>query len=324
MRRRDFIAVVSGAAAWPLAARAQQSRIPVSGFCILGHPKISYPSWRHSAVRSLKTASSRVKTSQLNTDGLSGGMTKCPRWPQSWFVYPRLLVAGSEPAVLAAKAATSTIPIVFSTGTDPVKLGVVTSFNKPGGNATGVYIVTSSLEAKRLGLLHDMVPGAESIGVLLNPNFPAAQDQLGQLQSAARTLRLRLNVLRASTPATIAEAFESVVREHIPALIVAADPLFNAQRDQIVAFAAKYGVPAIYQFREYAAAGGLISYGIDLPDAYRQAGVYAGRILKGTEPNDLPVMEVTKFELVINLNTAKTLGIKISDNLMSLADEVIE
>jgi putative ABC transport system substrate-binding protein len=169
-----------------------------------------------------------------------------------------------------------------------------------------------------------MVPGADSIGVLLNPNFPAAQDQLGQLQSAARTLRLRLNVLRASTPAAIAEAFEAVVREHIPALIVAADPLFNAQRDQIVAFAAKYGVPAIYQFREYAAAGGLISYGIDLPDAYRQAGVYAGRILKGTEPNDLPVMEVTKFELVINLNTAKTLGIKISDNVMSLADEVIE
>jgi putative tryptophan/tyrosine transport system substrate-binding protein len=212
----------------------------------------------------------------------------------------------------------------FRPGRDPVKLGVVTSFNRPGGNATGVHIVTSSLEAKRLGLLHEMVPGAESIGVLLNPNFPAAQDQLGQLQSAARTLQLRLNVLRASTPAAIAEAFESVVREHISALVVAADPLFNSQRDQIIALAAKYRVPAIYQFREYAVAGGLISYGIDLPDAYRQAGDYAGRILKGTKPNDLPVMEVTKFEFVINLNTAKTLGIKISDNVMSLADEVIE
>jgi putative ABC transport system substrate-binding protein len=160
--------------------------------------------------------------------------------------------------------------------------------------------------------------------VLLNPNLPAAQDQLGQLQAASTALRLRLNVLRASTPAAIEEAFNVVAREHISALVVAADPFFNAQRDQIVGFAADHAVPAIYQFRDYAAAGGLISYGIDRSVAYRQAGIYAGRVLKGMRPNDLPVMEVAKFELVINLKTAKTLGIKISDNLMSLADEVIE
>jgi putative ABC transport system substrate-binding protein len=235
-----------------------------------------------------------------------------------------VLVTGAEPTVVAAKAATSRIPIVFVIGNDPVKLGIVTSFNRPGANITGVYILTTNLEAKRLGLLHELIPRAEVVSVLLNPNLPSTQDQLAELQAAANALGLRLNVLHASNPSGIDEAFAAAAHEQIPALIVAADPFFNTRREQIVALAARHAVPTMYQFRQYATAGGLMSYGIDRRDAYRQAGVYAGRILNGTKPNDLPVIEANKFELVINLKTAKAIGVKISDNLMSLADEVIE
>jgi putative ABC transport system substrate-binding protein len=235
-----------------------------------------------------------------------------------------LIMAGAEPSVLAAKAATSTIPIVFVVGTDPVKLGVVASYNRPGGNATGLHIFTTSLEAKRLNLVHELIPRDASIGILRNPKFPFAADQLVKIQDAASGLGLRIDILRASTPAEIDDAFASVARNHLAALSVTADPFFDTRRDQLVTLAAQHAVPVIYQFRQYAASGGLMSYGVDLPDAYRQAGIYVGRILKGEKPSEIPVLEPDKFEFVINLKTAKTFGLTIPSGVLAIADEVIE
>jgi putative ABC transport system substrate-binding protein len=325
MRRRDFITLLGGAAASPLAAQAQQRPMPVIGFLHARSPEDFTA--QLTALRRGLAGNGFVEGQSITIEyrWARGQYDQIPAMAEELVHLPAgLLVTGAEPSVLAAKAATSSIPIVFVVGTDPIKLGIVTSFNRPGGNATGVYILTTSLEAKRLGLLHELVPRADLIGVVLNPNNPAAQDQLTQLQGAASALGLPIKVLDASSPSEIDKAFDVVAREHVAALIVASDPFFDTRHEQIVALAARHAVPAMYQFRQYPAAGGLISYGIDLPDAYRQAGVYAGRILKGTHPNDLPVLEATKFELVINLKTAKALGIKISDNLMSLADEIIE
>ena len=235
-----------------------------------------------------------------------------------------LLIGGSEPAALAAKAATSTIPIVFAVGSDPVKLGLVASFNHPGGNATGINILTVSLEAKRLGLLHEVAPRAETIGVLLNPNSPVAQSELVDLQAAASGLGLRIREVQASSIDDIDSAFALIEREHIAALVVAADPFFDNRRDQLVAGAMRAALPVIFQFREYATAGGLMSYGIDLPDAYRQVGIYAGRILKGEKPGELPVLQSSKFELILNLKTAKALGLTFPPGVLAIADEVIE
>jgi putative ABC transport system substrate-binding protein len=232
-------------------------------------------------------------------------------------------IAG-EPAPLAAMRATSTIPIVFMIGGDPVETGLVQSFNRPGGNVTGVTLLTNIMESKRLGLLHELVPGAGLIGVLINPNFPTATRQLKDLEEAARTTGQRLVISNAGNDEELDAAFASLVQERVGAFFVGADPYFNIRRDRIVAFAAKQRLPAIYQFREYAVAGGLLSYGIKLTDVYRQCGDYTAKILKGAKPTDLPVMQATKFELVINLKTAKVLGIQFSHNLMSLADEVIE
>ncbi len=237
---------------------------------------------------------------------------------------PTLIMAGAEPSVLAAKAATSTIPIVFVVGTDPVKLGVVVSYNQPGGNATGVHIFTTALDAKRLSLLRELIPRDAVIGVLLNPKFPFAEDQLAQIQDAANQLGQRIKILHASSPAEIEEAFATIARDHLAALSITADPFFDTRRDQLVTLAAQHAVPVIYQFRQYAAAGGLMSYGVNLPDAYRQAGVYVGRILKGEKPSELPVLQPSKFEFVINLRTAKTLGLNIPSGVLAIADEVIE
>ena len=235
-----------------------------------------------------------------------------------------LAATGGENSAMAAKAATSTIPIVFAVGSDPIKLGLVASYNRPGGNVTGINILTTTLEAKRLGLLHELVPRAATVGVLLNPNWPPSANQLRDVQDAARVVGLQINVLQASTDQEIDAAFETVAQQRIAALAVTGNPFYDTRREKLVALAARHAVPVIYQFREFAAAGGLLSYGIDLPDAYRQVGVYVGRILKGAKPADLPVLQPTKFEFVINLKTAKALGVKFSDNLMSLADEVIE
>jgi putative tryptophan/tyrosine transport system substrate-binding protein len=235
-----------------------------------------------------------------------------------------LTTAGGEPSALAAKRATSTIPIVFGLGSDPISVGLVESWNRPGGNATGVTLLTRLMEPKRLGLLRDLVPGVPLIGVLLNPSFPSTERQLQDIEEAARSIDQRIVVAKASTDAELDAAFAALVKEGVGALLVCADPYFDTRRDRIVGFAQRQRLPAIYQFREYAVAGGLLSYGVSITDAYQQYGVYTANILKGAKPADLPVLQPTKFELVINLKTAKTLGIKISDNLLSLADEVIE
>jgi putative ABC transport system substrate-binding protein len=324
--RRGFILALGGAAAWPLAARAQQSAMPVIGFMSSRSPEDS---------AHLVAAFRRG----LGEGGFVEGQNVAIEFRWARGEYERLpalaaelvssrvavLVAvGGDPSPIAAKQATSTIPIVFGIGDDPVKIGLVDSWNRPGGNVTGVTLMTALMEPKRLGLLRELVPGVALIGVLLNPAFPAAVRQLQQLEEAAHAIGQRIVITKASTDEELDAAFGVLLRERIGALLVAADPYFDTRRDRIIAWAAQHRLPAIYQFREYAVAGGLLSYGVSVTDGYRQYGVYAATILKGARPADLPVQQVVKFELVINLKTAKALGVSISDNLLSLADEVIE
>jgi len=235
-----------------------------------------------------------------------------------------IVATGGGASALAAKAATTTIPTVFSSATDPVELGLVASLNRPGGNATGVHVMTNSLEAKRLGLLHELVPNAATIAVLVNPGTPGADSQLTEAETAAHAVARKIHILKAGSEPELDKAFATLAGARAEALLVAADPFFNAYRQQIVALAARYAIPAIYEFREFAAAGGLMSYGINLADAYRQIGLYTGKILQGAKPADLPVTQPTKFELVINLNAAKGLGITVPPTLLARADEVIE
>jgi putative tryptophan/tyrosine transport system substrate-binding protein len=327
MKRRTFITLLgAAAAAWPLAARAQQPAMPVIGFMSARGPEDS---------AYLLEAFHRA----LAEDGFVEGQNVAIEFRWAHGQYDRLpaiaaelvsrrvnviTAVGGDPSPLAAKRATSTIPIVFGMGSDPVSAGLVESFNRPGGNVTGVTLLTNLMEPKRLGLLRELAPAAPLIGILLNPNFRPAALQLQQIEEAARGVGQRIAVTRASTDEELDAAFAALVEERVDALLVAADPYFGVRRERIVAFAARQRLPAIYQFREFAVAGGLLSYGINLPDIYRQFGVYTAKILKGAKPADLPVLQPTKFETVINLKTAKALGIKISDNLLSLADEVIE
>ena len=234
-----------------------------------------------------------------------------------------LAAGGSEPAKVA-KAATSTIPIVFASAADPVRAGIVASINRPGSNVTGVSMLGSALEAKRLGLLNEIVPGSTSIGVLMNPNYPDANLQLQELQEAARVIKRQLNIARASTDAEIDAAFTTLAQQGAAALLVTEDPFLGSRNQQIVALAARYKLPAIYYNRTFAKIGGLVSYGADFADGFRQAGIYAGKILKGVSPADLPVMQPTKFEFVINLKTAKVLGLEVPLQIQQRADEVIE
>jgi putative ABC transport system substrate-binding protein len=237
---------------------------------------------------------------------------------------PLAVLAAVGLSARVAKAATTTIPIVFGTGLDPVEEGLVTSLNRPGGNVTGATFLSALLGAKRLGLLRDLVPGADVIALLVNPNTIVGQAQTKDVQEAARALGQSLVVLHGGSDESIDASFAALTQQHVAALMVGADPFFDTRRDRLIALAARHQVPAIYQLREYALAGGLMSYGASITDMYRQIGLYVGRILKGEKPGDLPVVQVTKFELVINLKTAKALGVNISDNLLTLADEVIE
>jgi ABC-type uncharacterized transport system substrate-binding protein len=325
MHRREFITLLGGAVTSPHAARAQQAAVPVIGFLHVRSPDNSAPQvagFRRGLAESGYVEGQNVTIEYRwvrgQYDQLPAMAAELVRWPIDVFV------AGADAAALSAKAATSTIPIVFSVGSDPVNLGLVASFNRPGGNVTGINILTTRLEAKRLGLLHELVRYPASFGVLLHPGAPDWEGQLRDVQEAGRAIGVPIHALWASTAREIDATFDIVVQQRIAALAVTANPFFDTRRDQILALAARHTVPAMYQFREYAAAGGLMSYGIDLPDVYRQVGAYVGRILKGAKPAELPVLLPTKFELVINLKTAKALGLTVPDKLLAIADEVIE
>jgi putative tryptophan/tyrosine transport system substrate-binding protein len=327
MKRREFITLIGGAAAsWPLAARAQQEAMPVIGFLSSRSP--------HEAAylvaafhRGLKEGGySEDQNVRIEYRWAEGQYDRLPEFALDLVRRGVALISstGGIGAAIAAKQATSTIPIVFTVGDDPVKHGLVASFNRPGGNVTGIYNFISAMEAKRFGLLREVVPTAGSIAVLLNPNYLGFDVQLKDLQQAARAVGQRISVFNASSEADIHAAFRALARLPAAALLVGADPFFNGRREQLVTLAAHYSVPAMYELREYALAGGLMSYGTNLADAYRQVGNYAARVLKGDKPADLPVVQSSKFELVINLMTAKALRLIIPAGALAIADEVIE
>jgi putative ABC transport system substrate-binding protein len=324
MKRRAFISLFGGAAAWPVAARAQQTPMPLVGYLSVR----SNDNYLVEALRRGLRETGYVEGQNVAIE-YRWAIGQYDRMPEMAAELARrplavLVTAGGEPAALAAKAATSTIPIVFAIGGDPVKVGLVASYNRPGGNATGTSILTPTMESKRVGLLHELVPQATSIAVLLNPNFPPVEDQERDVREAGRALGINLQVLRAGSDREIEAAFETVSQHRIAAVLIGSDPFFDSRRDQLVALAAREKVPTLYHFREFAAAGGLVSYGIDISDSHRQMGIYVGRILKGEKPTDLPVLQPTKFELVINLKTAKSLGLTVPNAIQLLADEVIE
>jgi putative ABC transport system substrate-binding protein len=329
VKRREFITLLGGAATAPLlsprAAHAQQPTMPVVGFLHVRSSDNSMP--QVAGFRRGLAEHGRVEGQNVTVEyrWARGQYDQLPAMAAELVRQPvAVLIVGTDAAALAAKAATSTIPIVFSVGSDPVKLGLVASFNRPGGNATGMNILTTMLEAKRLGLLHELVPYAANIGVLLHPGAPNAEGQSRDVKEAARAIGVQIQDLWASTDREIDAAFDTVAQQRIRALAVTANPFFDTRRDRILALASRHAVPAMYHFREYAADGGLMSYGIDLPDAYRHVGAYVGQILNGAKPADLPVMQPTKFEFVINLKTAKALGITVPNSMQLLADEVIE
>jgi putative tryptophan/tyrosine transport system substrate-binding protein len=324
MRRRDVITFLGGAVAWPLAAKAQP--LPVVGLLSARSP--TEAAHLTDAFRAGLAENGFVegKTVTIEYRWALGEYERLPALAVELVNRQVAVLAsvGGEPAARAAKAATTSVPVVSLFSSDPVRNGLITSLSRPGGNITGISNLSVAMEPKRLGLLRELVPQARQFGALINPEFPTAADQLKDIEQAAHATGIECQVLRANSDAELAAAFETVSRERIPALLVAADPFFNSRREQLVALAARHGVPAMYSFRDYVVAGGLMSYGVDLNDIYRQAGVYTGHILKGAKPADLPVLQPTKFQFVVNLKAADVLGVKFSDNLLSLADEVIE
>jgi ABC-type uncharacterized transport system substrate-binding protein len=326
LRRREFIAALGGAAAaLPLAARAQQRGMPVVGFLspISPGPLRRQMAAFHSGLRELgyvagQNVALEYHWAEAQYDKLPGLAAELVRRQVA------VIVAVTNAGALAAKQATTTIPIVFSIGEDPVKIGLVKSLNRPGGNMTGVTQFGVGLTAKRLGLLREMVPMAMTMAVLVNPKSVNAQPQLDDAQEAAARLGVRLTMLTASAESEFESAFTTLARQEAGALLVSAEPLFFARRQLLVLLAARHGVPAIYEWREFAAAGGLMSYGTIINETYHQVGVYTGRILKGEKPDDLPTVQSSRFEFVINLNTAKALGRSVPPTLIALADEVIE
>ena len=326
MKRREFITLLGGAAAWPLTVRAQQPAMPVVGFLSSRAPGESADlaaAFRQGLAEAGyvegQNVSLEFRWGEGRYERLAGYAVELVRRAVTVIV-----TAGGDPAAQAAKAATATIPIVFVSGSDPVKVGLVASLNRPGGNITGVHLLILGLGAKRLGLLHELMPTVNLVGLLVNPNFADALTQLRDVEDAAQSLGLKFVVQKAGTEIEIDTAFADLVRQKTGAILVISDPFFASQRVQIAALAARYAMPAMFELREYAAAGGLMSYGPDLADGYRQGGVYAGKILKGAKPAELPVEQPTKLGLVINLKTAKALGLQIPDKLLALADEVIE
>jgi putative tryptophan/tyrosine transport system substrate-binding protein len=325
--RREFITLLGDAAvAWPLAARAQQPTMPVVGF-LSGAAPGPFTHLVAAFREGLKeTGYIEGQNATIEYRWAEGQYERLPAMAADLVRRQVAVIAatGGTLAGLAAKAATATIPIVFSSGIDPIKAGLVASLNRPGGNITGVYLLISELDPKKLGLLRELVPHASVIAVLLNPDSADIRARSAAVQEAARTIGQQIQILHASSERELERAFASLAQVQAVALVVSSDPFFNSRRNQLVALSARYAIPAIYEGREYALAGGLISYGISFAEGYRQVGLYAGRILKGEKPADLPVVQPTKFELVINLKTAKALGLTVTNSMQLLADEVIE
>jgi putative tryptophan/tyrosine transport system substrate-binding protein len=323
--RREFMTLLGGATLWPLTARAQQAAMPKIGFLRPGSPQedtnpvVAF----RQGLKKIGFIEGQSLTIEYRW---AGGQYDRLRPLAAELVGDRvaLIFAGSPPAAVAAKAATATIPIVFTSGADPVALGLVASLNRPGGNVTGVSFFVNSLGPKRLELLAELVPNARRVAALINPTLPDAENQLGEAQDAAKRLGRELIVLRPKNQIEIETAFTTLSSEQVGAVDITPDPLFLSRKDDLIALAARHRIPAMYFDREFAAAGGLISYGPSLLAAYRQAGVYTGTILKGAKPVDLPVIQPTKFELVINLKTAKSLGITVPQTLYVAADDMIE
>jgi putative tryptophan/tyrosine transport system substrate-binding protein len=326
MKRREFITLLGGAAAWPLAARAQQAAVPVLGYLNLGGSPESDAS-RLTGLRRGLNQTGYVEGRNLlieyrwagsQVDRLSALVADLVQ------LQVRAIVAVGVPSALAAKAATTSIPIVFSVTADPVQFGLVASLNRPGGNLTGVNALSAEVGAKGLALLHELVPSAATIAFLENPNNPISELTTRDLLAAAPVVGVKVQILKASTDRETDAAFVSLVQARTGALLVGSDFLFNSRIEQVTALAARYAIPTMYLLREFVVAGGLISYGASLTENYRQAGLYAGHILKGEKPADLPVIQATKIQLIINLKTAKTLGLEVPATLLALADEVIE
>jgi len=325
MRRRQFITLLGGAAAWPFAAGAQQPPMPVVGY--LGLTTAEADAYLIAAFRDGLAEAGFVEGRNIAIDYLFAerDISRLPALAAELVARKVTVVfTGTTVSALAMKAATSTMPIVFAIGADPVKSGLVTSLNRPGGYLTGVSFFTNQMEAKRLGLLHEFVPKVDLVAVLLNPNNPFFDNQSNDLGEASRALGLKIHVERASSVHEIDRAFGAFAQQQAGALLVGADPYFNSQRSVVIAQAAQLRLPAIYEWREFAEAGGLMSYGTSLTGAYRQASDFVVRILKGATPADLPVLQSTKFEFVINLKTAKALGLEVPPGLSAIADEVIE
>jgi putative ABC transport system substrate-binding protein len=325
MRRREFTAGLAATMAWPLAVRAQQAALPVIGFLspqssgamtnrtagfINGLAELQYDVGRNVAIE--------YRWADGHADRLPALAEELVRQQVS------VIAAPTQDAALAARAATTTIPIVFNVGGDPVKVGLVASLTRPGGNATGVSMFNNEVEAKRLGLLQEMVPGIRSVGLLVNPDNGGVDNQLRVVQDAARALGLRLHVGRVSSDADVDTAFESLLQAGVRMLLVTADPFLASRSDRLVVLAGKHGIPAMWEWPDSVEAGGLMSYGTSIADNYRQVGIYTGKILKGVKPAELPVMRPVKFELAINLKTAKALGLQVPPTILARADDVIE
>ena len=326
MKRRDFITLLGGAAAWPLAARAQRPSMPVVGFLNVGFADRS--AHQVAAFRQGLMETGYVEGQNITVEfrWADGRYEQLPALAADLIRRQAavILTGGGEAPFRAVRAASETVPIVFNIGSDPVQLGLVASLAKPGGNATGVNFLSVEIAAKRLGFLNSLAPTSSTIAVLVNPNFPATETSVSELESAARVISRQLDIIKATNESELDASFATISQKRAGALMVGNDPFFTSRRAQIVALAARLAIPAIYEQREFALAGGLISYGTSIANSYRQLGIYVGRILKGEKAGDLPVLQPTKFELVINLGTARSFGFTLPPSLLALADEVIE